>query len=111
MIMERRSYPRTKACIPIEIHAQHPEAAEEPWTGRGVVANLSLTGIFFIPDHQPPFTQGDIRDFTFTLTNPIKGLPKPLFIKARGRVVRIEIIEFHQRLGVAVDFLAGPYFG
>jgi hypothetical protein len=111
MIMERRSYPRTKACIPIEIHVRHPESTEEPWIGKGVVANLSLTGIFFIPDDQPPIKPGDIRDFTFTLSQPIEGLPKPLFIQARGRVVRIEFIEFHERLGVAVDFLTGPYFG
>ena len=109
--MERRIYPRIKAFIPIEIHVQHPESIEEPWLCGGVVANLSLTGIFFIPDNQPPFKQGDIRDFTFTLANPIEGLPKPLFIQAMGRVVRIEFIEFHERLGVAVDFLTGPYFG
>ena len=109
--MERRNYPRIKAFIPIEIQVRHPESTEEPLIGGGVVANLSLTGIFFIPDDQPPIKPGDIRDFTFTLAQPIEGLPKPLFIQARGRVVRIELIEFHEGLGVAVDFLTGPYFG
>ena len=109
--MDRRNYPRTKACVPIEFHVQHLEATEEPWIGRGVLANLSLTGILFIPDNQPPIKQGDIRDFTVTLTNPLKGLPRPLFIKARGKVMRIEISEDHPFPGVAVDFLAGPYFG
>ena len=109
--MDRRKYPRTKACIPIEIHVRHPEGTEEPWIGRGAVANLSLTGILFFPDNHPPIKQGDIRDFTFTPAHPIEGLPRALFIKARGKVVRIEIIEFYQSLGVAVDFLTGPYFG
>jgi len=51
MPMDRRNYPRTEATIPIEFNVQHPEATEEPWIGRGVLANLSLTGIFFFPDN------------------------------------------------------------
>jgi c-di-GMP-binding flagellar brake protein YcgR len=111
MIMDRRKYPRTEATIPIEFNVRHPEATEEPWIGRGVLANLSLTGIFFFPDNQPPLKQGDIRDFTFTLPHAIEGLSRPSTIKARGKVMRIEISEDHTFPGVAVDFLAGPYFG
>jgi c-di-GMP-binding flagellar brake protein YcgR len=110
MTMERRNYPRTKASIPLEFHVQHPEATEEPWVGRGVLANLSLTGIFFVPDDHPPLKQGDIRDFTFTQSHPIEGLPRPLIMKAKGRVVRIKISEDDRCLGVALNFLTGPYF-
>jgi hypothetical protein len=111
MIMDRRNYPRTEASIPIEFNVRHLEATEEPWIGRGVLANLSLTGIFFFPDNQPPLKQGDIRDFTFTLAHAIEGLSGPLIIKAQGKVMRIEISEDRTCLGVAVDFLTGPYFG
>jgi hypothetical protein len=111
MIMDRRNYPRTEASIPIEFIVRHPEATEELWIGRGVLANLSLTGLFFFPDNQPPLKQGDIRDFTFTLSHAIEGLSGPLTIKARCNVSRIEISEDHTSLGVAVDFLTGPYFG
>jgi hypothetical protein len=110
MIMDRRSYPRTKGSIPIEFHVQHLEAAEEPWIGKGVLANLSLTGIFFFPNDQLPLKQGDIRDFTFTLPHAVEGLSRPSTIKARGKVMRIEISEDHTFPGVAVDFLAGPNF-
>ena len=111
MIMDRRNYPRIEASVPIEINVRDLEATEEPWIGRGVLANLSLTGIFFFPDNQPPLKQGDIRDFTFTLSHAIEGLFGPLIIKARGKVMRIEINADPTCFGVAVDFLTGPYFG
>ena len=111
MIMDRRNYPRIETSIPIEFNVLHLEATEEPWIGRGVLANLSLTGIFFFPENQPPLKQGDIRDFTFTLPHAIEGLSRQSIIKARGKVVRIEIGENHTFPGVAVDFLTGPYFG
>jgi len=72
---------------------------------------VGLTGIFFFPDNQPPLKQGDIRDFTFTLSHAIEGLFGPLIIKARGKVMRIEINADPTCFGVAVDFLTGPYFG
>ena len=109
--MERRNYPRTEVSVPIEFTVRHLEAAEEPWIGRGVLANLSLTGIFFFPDDQPPLKPGDMGDFTFTLSHAIEGFSRPLLIKARGKVMRIEISKDHTFPGVAVDFLAGPYFG
>ena len=109
--MYRSNYPRTEVSIPIEFKVRRLEAKERPWRGKGVLANLSLTGIFFFPDNQPPLKQGDIRDFTFTLPHAIEGLSRPSTIKARGKVMRIEIIEDHTFPGVAVDFLAGPYFG
>ena len=111
MIMDRRNYPRTKGAIPIEFHVRNPEAPEKPWIGKGVLVNLSLTGIFFFPNNQPPLKHGDIGDFTFTLPHAIEGLSRPSTIKARGKVMRIEISEDHTFPGVAVDFLAGPYFG
>ena len=109
--MDRRNYPRIEASVPIEINVRDLEATEEPWIGGGVLANLSLTGIFFFPDNQPPLKPGDIRDFTFTLSHAIEGLFRPLIIKARGKVMRLEINEDHTCPGVAVDFLTGPYFG
>jgi hypothetical protein len=111
MIMDRRNYPRTEVFIPIEFNVRHLEATEEPWVGRGVLANLSLTGILFFPDNQPPLKQGDIRDFTFALPHAIEGLSRPSIIKAKGKVMRIEISEGHTCPGVAVDFLTGPDFG
>jgi hypothetical protein len=50
MIMDRRNYPRTNVSIPVKFHIRHLEAPGEPWIGRGVLKNLSLNGIFFIPD-------------------------------------------------------------
>lgn len=109
--MERRNYPRIEASTPIEFNVRHIESTEEPWIGRGVLANLSITGIFFFPDNQPPLKQGDIRDFIFTLPHAIEGLSRPSIIKARGKVMRIEISENQRCPGVAVDFITGPYFG
>jgi hypothetical protein len=75
-----------------------------------MLANLSLTGIFFFPDNQPPLKPGDIRHFTLTLPHAIEGFFSPSTIKARGMVIRIEISGNHTFPGVAVDFLTGPYF-
>ena len=44
--MDRRNFPRIEASTPLEFNVRHLEAKEEPWIG-GVIANLSLTGIFF----------------------------------------------------------------
>jgi hypothetical protein len=108
--MDRRNYPRMGASFPIGFNVRNHEATEYPWIGRGVLANLSLTGIFFFPDNQLPLKQGDIRDFTFTLPHATEGMSRPSIIKARGKVVRIEISTEHTCPGVAVDFLTGPYF-
>jgi PilZ domain len=109
--MDRRNYPRTSVSIPVKFQIRHLEDPEEPWIGRGVLKNLSLCGIFFIPDDQPPIKPGDIRDFTFTPSHPLEEEPKLFVIKARGKVMRIEIDEDHTCFGVAVDFITGPYFG
>jgi hypothetical protein len=111
MIMDRRNYSRIESSIPIEFHVRHLEAKEEPWIGSGLLGNLSLTGIFFFPNNQPPLKQGEIKDFTFTLPHAIDGFFSPSTIKAGGKVIRIEISEDHTFPGVAVDFLTGPYFG
>jgi hypothetical protein len=108
--MDRRHYPRTKVSNPLEFHVRHLEDPAEPWIGRGELANLSLTGIFFVPDGPPPLKQGDMRDFTFTLSHPVEGFSRPFVIKAKGKVMRIEISEDQTCFGVAVDFLTGPYF-
>lgn len=110
VIMERRSYPRTKVSNPLEFYVRHLDAPEEPWIGRGTLANLSLTGIFFVPDDQPPLKRGDIGDFTFTLSHPTEGFSRPFIIKAKGEVKRVEFSQDHTGWGVAVDFLTGPYF-
>jgi hypothetical protein len=111
MIMDRRHYPRVEASVPIEFTVGHPEATQEPWVGQGMLANLSLTGILFFPDNQPPLQPGDVRDFTFNLAHAVEGLSRPTTIQARGKVMRIEISEVHAFPGVAVDFLTGPTFG
>jgi hypothetical protein len=111
MIMDRRHYPRTEASIPIEFKVRDLEVTGEPRIGRGVLVNLSLTGIFFFPDDHSPLKPGDIRDFIFSLPHAIEGLSKPSTITARGKVMRIEISEDHAFPGVAVDFLSGPNFG
>ncbi|MGB8993393.1 MAG: PilZ domain-containing protein [Desulfobaccales bacterium] len=108
--MERRNYPRTDGFIPIEFQIRHLETPDEPWIGRGVLTNLSFTGIFFVPDDQPPLKPGDIRDFIFTPAHFLEER-KSFIIKARGKVMRIEMSDDHTCLGVAVNFLAGPYFG
>jgi hypothetical protein len=109
--MERRDYPRTHGSIPIEFRVRHLETPDAPWIGRGVLTNLSLSGIFFIPEDQPPLKPGDIRDFTFTPSHPHGAMPKPFIIKARGKVMRIEMSDDHTCCGVAVNFLSGPYLG
>jgi hypothetical protein len=76
-----------------------------------MLGNLSLTGIFFVPDDKPPLQQGDIRDFTLTLSHPTEGLSNPLIIKAKGKITQIVITEDLACLGMAVHFLSGPYFG
>jgi hypothetical protein len=109
--MDRRQYPRTNAAIPIAFQVRRLAAPGTAWLGRGWLTNLSLTGIYFVPNDRPPLKPGDIGEFTFTPDQSHGHTTKSFLIKARGKVMRIARGEDQAPFGIAVAFLSGPYFG
>jgi hypothetical protein len=64
--------------------------------GKGITRNFSSTGIFFETDKS--FTQG--RPITFTIVLENVNPDRPVRVKCRGKIVRVE--ESGQKIGVAV---------
>jgi c-di-GMP-binding flagellar brake protein YcgR len=88
--MERRMNQRFYVGIPITYKVQVPESPENPWTGSGVLENISYGGLYFRSNDTPPLEEEQIRNFTFTFTKKHPTYPETDFIIAKCRVVRID---------------------
>jgi hypothetical protein len=65
-------------------------------SGKGVTRNFSRSGIYFETDS--PFTKGQVIEFCIVLEHVDPD--RPVRLKCRGEIVRVE--ENDQNLGVAV---------
>ena len=61
---ERRQFGRIKIAEPRICHVHMPQS-QELWTGQGILVNISLGGIYFVCDRQPPIEKDDICYLTF----------------------------------------------
>jgi anti-sigma28 factor (negative regulator of flagellin synthesis) len=61
---ERRRFGRIKISEPRICHIHLPQS-QELWTDRGILMNISLGGIYFACDRQPPLKKDDIGYLTF----------------------------------------------
>jgi hypothetical protein len=79
--------------------------------GYGVLKNVSFSGVYFSSANTPPLEQGHIRDFTITSAEKDLDFSKIAYIRAKGRVVRVEAPQTGSHdLGIALEFLSGPVF-
>jgi hypothetical protein len=66
---ERRQFGRITLSEP-KICRIHLPLSQKLWNGRGIVMNISLGGMYFIYDDQPPLEQDDIYYVTFHSARP-----------------------------------------
>jgi anti-sigma28 factor (negative regulator of flagellin synthesis) len=66
---ERRQFGRIKISEPRICHVHMPKS-QELWTDRAILMNISLGGIYFVCDRQPPLKKGDVRYLTFDTPYP-----------------------------------------
>ncbi len=60
---ERRQFGRINIAEPRICHVHLPQS-QELWTDQGILVNISLGGIYFVCDKQPPLEIDDIRYLT-----------------------------------------------
>lgn len=91
---DRRSAPRYLLSLPISAHVAHKA---EPVAG--ISRNISVRGVYFTIDEE--LTPGSVLDVSFTL--PVEtSEDTEVFVRAQGRVVRVEKGTDAERSGVAM---------
>lgn len=91
---DRRSAPRYLLSLPIAAHA--PQKAKPV---AGLSRDISVRGVYFTIDQE--LTPGSVLDLSFTLPAEItEGME--VFVRAQGRVVRVERVVNAGRIGVAM---------
>jgi hypothetical protein len=91
---DRRSAPRYLLSLPIAVRA-----GIESESVTGVSHNISVRGIYFTIDQE--FPPGTVLDVSFTLPAEINEGTE-VFVRAQGRVVRVEAESAAERVGVAI---------
>jgi PilZ domain-containing protein len=91
---DRRSAARYLLSLPITARLAHQAEAVA-----GISRNISVRGVYFTADQE--FTRGSVLDLSFTLSAEItEGME--VFVRAQGRVVRVERETDAERVGVAM---------
>lgn len=104
---ERRRFGRIKISEP-GICQIHLPQSQEFWTDRGILMNISLGGIYFLCDRQPPLEKNDIRYLTFGTPFPN---PENHHFGFHVLVVRTEQRQFDlPQFAVAVRILSAPIY-
>jgi hypothetical protein len=101
---ERRQFGRIKIPGPslCQIYVPH---SRKLIVYRGQIKNISLGGIYFICDEQPPLTRDNIRYLIF---NIIYNYQKIYRLTFHGLVVRTEMVS--SQFAIALQFLSDPVY-
>jgi len=104
---ERRQFGRINIAEPRICHVHLPQS-QELWTDQGILVNISLGGIYFLCDKQPPLEKDDIR--FLTLDTPYSD-PETYHLGFHVLVVRTEQwqLDPHQ-FAVALRIVSDPIF-
>jgi anti-sigma28 factor (negative regulator of flagellin synthesis) len=105
--LERRQFGRINIAEPRICHVHLPQS-QELWTDQGILVNISLGGIYFLCDKQPPLEKDDIR--FLTLDTPYSD-PETYHLGFHVLVVRTEQrqLDPHQ-FAVALRIVSDPIF-
>lgn len=104
---ERRRHQRFYTSIPIQYCVQLPESPEVCCIGRGVLKNVSHSGVYFISTDISPLKPNQIRDFIILSDKRDLKFSKIANIGARSRVVRIDPPQTGTHdIGIALEFLS-----
>jgi hypothetical protein len=102
---ERRRFGRIHIFEPRKCNIHLPQS-QELWTDQGILVNISLGGIYFVCDRQPPLEKNDIC--YLTLDNPY-GDPKDHYLGFHVFVVRSEQVNVHlSEYAIALKIISDP---
>jgi hypothetical protein len=105
--LERRRFGRINVAQPGICHINLPPS-EELWSDRCILMNISLGGIYFICQRQPPLEKNDIYDLTFDMVYP--HLPT-YHLTFYALVVRTEPRQLNRHyFGLALKLLSEPFY-
>ena len=104
---ERRRFGRIHIFEPRRCNIHLPQS-KELWTDQGILVNISLGGIYFVCDRQPPLGKDDIC--YLTLDNPYAD-PKDHYLGFHVLVVRSEQVNVHlSQYAVALRIISDPIY-
>jgi anti-sigma28 factor (negative regulator of flagellin synthesis) len=107
LFYERRRFGRIHIFEPRQCNIHLPQS-QELWTDQGILVNISLGGIYFICDRQPPLGKGDIC--YLTLDNPCAD-PKHHYIGFHVLVVRSEQVNEHlAEYAMGLSIISDPIY-
>jgi hypothetical protein len=105
--VERRRFGRIHLFEPRKCHIHLPES-QGLWTDQGILVNISLGGIYFICDRQPPLGKDDICYLTFESPD---ADPKAHHLGLHVSVVRTEEVQLHlSQFAMALKILSPPIY-
>jgi anti-sigma28 factor (negative regulator of flagellin synthesis) len=106
-IPERRRFGRINIFEPRRCHIHLPQSPEL-WTDQGILVNISLGGLYFVCDRQPPLEKDDIHYLTFDA--PYADSENH-YLGFHGLVVRTEHRQLHlSKFGVALKIISDPIY-
>ena len=103
---ERRRFGRIHIFEPRRCHIHLPQS-QELWTDQGILVNISLGGIYFVCDRQPPLEKDDICYLIFDTPD---ADPKDHYLGFHVSVVRTEQVNVHlSQYAVALRIISAPF--
>jgi hypothetical protein len=106
-LRERRQFGRIKVCEP-RICQVHLPQSRELWSDQGTLVNISLGGMYFVCDRQPPLEKNDIRFLSFDRVDPELD---HYHLGFRVLVVRTEYQQLDSpQFGVALKIISDPIY-
>lgn len=104
---ERRRFGRIHIFEPRKCNIHLPRS-QELWTDQGILVNISLGGLYFVCERQPPLEKGDIC--YLTLDHPYADL-QDHYLGFHVSVVRTEQVHVHlSQFALALRIISSPTF-
>ena len=108
LAFERRRFGRIHVFEPRRCHIHLPQS-QELWTDQGILVNISLGGIYFVCDRQPPLEKDDICYLTFD--NPYADPKDHYYFGLHVLVVRTEQVQLNlSQFAVALEIISSPIY-
>ena len=104
---EKRQFGRVKISQPQRCHIHVPQS-QKLWVNQGIIRNISLGGIYFVCDSQPPLAKGAANYLIFDMLRHDQTIYR---LKLHALVVRKEDRQPNtSQFGVALQLLSDPIY-
>ena len=104
---ERRQFGRINIAEPRICHVYLTQS-HELWTGQGILVNISLGGIYFVCDNQPPFEKDDIGFLTLGPPDSDLGNYHFGFHVSVVRTGKMQL--YHPQFALALKIISEPIY-